>query len=96
MDSAEVNNVKRRFEISQHTFINRLATGLAKAITNEVPQLTPMITGRSNKPSEISLVVIANAELKDEKEKSEVQESVRGLVDELKNPVTGLLPLLDK
>lgn len=90
--------MKAGFALSLHKFINRLGAGVVETI-NSVKEIEAAggakLTGRSESGSKISLVVLAQQEFADVKEKEAVDKQVKSLVSQLKNPAS-LLGLLDK
>ena len=82
-----------KFEISNHTFLNQLTSGLQERVAMAVPDLEILPMGKQDSRGDISLTIMGQITLEDEAELEDAENKVRQLMDSLKNP-TNLLSLL--
>jgi hypothetical protein len=85
--------IGNQFEISNHTFLNQLTTGLQGRVGETVPGLSIAPIGKKAGKGDISLTLIGQVTLEDETKVESADEKVRQLMDSLKNP-SNLLSLL--
>jgi len=91
--SDQAKMVGNHFEISNHTFLNQLTTGLQERVDVAVPGLKVIPIGKKASVGNISLSLTGQITLGDETKVAEADEKVRQLMDSLKNP-SNLLSLL--
>ena len=91
--SSQVKQIGNNFEISNHTFVNQITSGLQERVAQTVPDLKVIPTGKKASKGNISLTLIGQITLEDAESVESADEKVRQLMDSLKNP-SNLLSLL--
>jgi hypothetical protein len=92
--SSQTKAIGGQFEISNHTLLNQLTTGLQERVSEIVPELNIVPLGKKSSKGNISLTLMGQVVLEDETKVEDTGEKVRQLLDSLKNP-SNLLSLLE-
>lgn len=82
--SDQSKHIENQFVISNHAFINQIASGLQKRLKQEIPGLTLSLGGKSESGNVIKLVLSGATVVEGELE--EAENKVRMTMDKLKNP----------
>ncbi len=91
--SDSIKPTQNGFDVSNHKFMNQLATGLQSRVEETVPDLTMVPTGKTASKGIVSFTLVGQVTLSDADAKDSVNDKVRQLMDTLKNP-SNLLSLL--
>jgi len=74
------------FRVSNHRFMNMIASGISALIAETVPGLKLQYTGKSIRGDSISAVLIGKIQLADKEELDSTSDKVRITMQGLKNP----------
>lgn len=91
--SDQTKMIGNRFDISNHTFLNQLTTGMQVRVGETVPGLKVTPVGKKASQGEVSLTLMGQVALDDATKVEDAEDKVRQLMDSLKNP-SNLLMLL--
>ena len=91
--SEQLVSINNNFDVSNHTFVNQLMSGLQQEITETVPNLTIVPIGKEASRGKISVKLVGQITLEDAESMDSVDDKIRQLMDSLKNPAD-LLSLL--
>jgi len=81
----QFSNLRNKFEVSNHAFINKIAAGVADEI-NEVDGLNVKSSGKTSDGGVIKMNLSGSMITKDSDRHQEVSDEVRRILDKLKNP----------
>lgn len=82
--SDQSKHINNQFVISNHAFINQIASGLQKRLAEEVPGLALGLGGKSESGNVINLTLSGVVVAEDGPE--EAEQKIRMIMDKLKNP----------
>lgn len=91
--SEQTKVIENQFDVSNHTFLNQLSTGMQQRVGEVVPGLQISPIGKKASKGDISFSLVGQVTLEDETKVEDAEGKVRQLMDSLKNP-SNLLTLL--
>lgn len=90
----QIKSIDNNFEVSNHTFINQLMSGLQARITETVPDLKLRPTGKKASKGQITLTMVGQVTIDPiAGDIDSVDDKIRQLMDSLKNP-TNLIEMI--
>lgn len=93
--SKQVKQIGDNFEISNHTFLNQIISGLQERVSETAPGLRISPVGKKNSQGTIELTLVGQVTLEDADSVETATDKTKQLMDSLRNP-SNLLSLLGK
>ena len=93
--SEQFPHINEGFNLSHHTLVNQIMSGLQQKITETVPDLTIIPMGKKASKGKILVTLKGQITLEDAADMTSVDDKIRQLMTKLKNPAE-LLSLLKK
>lgn len=95
MNRSDVQTIRTGFEISHHTFVNRISDGIKDSLIREVPELEVRVGGKIETGNGVELTIYGNMPTATDNDYTDTKNAVESVINKLKNPAV-LLALLTK